>query len=71
MIWGSVTGVSFGTFVVVVAIDAGLATLVFRHAHRRGNRHATAWGVFTFLAAGVAIPVYFFSYWLGRGRRPP
>jgi hypothetical protein len=38
---GSLTGVSFGAFVVVVAIDAGLATLVFRHAHRRKNRHAT------------------------------
>jgi hypothetical protein len=67
---GSVTGVSFGTFIVVVAIDAGLATLVFRHAYRRKNRHATAWGVFTFLAAGVAIPVYFLNYWLGGGRRP-
>jgi dolichol kinase len=61
---------SFGTFVVIVAIDAGLATLVFRHAYRRKNRHATAWGVFTFLAAGIAIPVYFLNYWLGkRGSR--
>jgi dolichol kinase len=64
-----VAATSFGEFVVVVAIDAGLATLIFRHAHRRRNRHATAWGVFTFLAAGIAIPVYFLNYWLARKRR--
>jgi hypothetical protein len=60
---------SFGTFVLAVAIDAVLATLVFRHAFRRGNQHATAWGVFTFLAAAIAIPVYFLTYWLNRRRR--
>jgi hypothetical protein len=42
--------------------------LIFRHADRRGNRHATAWGVFTFLAAGIAIPVYFARYWIRRSR---
>jgi hypothetical protein len=57
---------SFGEFVVAVAIAAGLAMLVFRHADRRGNRHATAWGVFTFLAAGIAIPFYFIRYWTRR-----
>ena len=57
---------SFGEFVVAVVIAAGLAMLVFRHADRRGNRHATAWGVFTFLAAGIAIPVYFLRYWVRR-----
>ncbi len=55
---------SFGEFLVAVAIDAVLAMLIFRHADRRGNRHATAWGVFTFLAAGLAIPVYFLRCWL-------
>lgn len=59
---------SFGTFVIIVVIDAGLAALIFRHAHRRQNRHATAWGVFTFLAAGIAIPVYFLNHYLRRGR---
>jgi hypothetical protein len=55
-------------FLIAVAIDAVLATLVFRHGHRRGNRHATAWGIFTFLAAAIAIPLYFLSYWLARAR---
>jgi hypothetical protein len=64
----SIIATSIGTFLIFVAIDAGLATLIFRHAHLRGNRHATAWGVFTFLAAGIAIPTYFLNYWL-RTRR--
>ena len=65
----SYTNPSFVNFLIAVAVDAALATLIFRHAHRRGNRHATAWGVFTFLAALVAIPLYFLSYWLRRRRR--
>jgi hypothetical protein len=56
-------------FLVIVALAAVLATLIFSHAHTRGNRHATAWGVFTFLAAGIAIPFYFLSFWLGKNRR--
>jgi hypothetical protein len=56
--------------VVAVVIDAALAMLIFRHADRRGNRHATAWGIFTFLAAGLAIPVYFLLYWLRRKKSP-
>jgi hypothetical protein len=57
-------------FLIAVVIAAGLAMLIFRHADRHGSRHATAWGLFTFLAAIVAIPLYFASYWLGKsGRR--
>jgi hypothetical protein len=59
---------SFAEFVIAVAIDAVLATLIFRHAYKRNNRHATAWGVFTFLAAGLAIPLYFVVYRM-RARR--
>jgi hypothetical protein len=36
------------------------------HASKHGNRHATAWGVAAFLAAGIAVPVYFIRYWLRR-----
>jgi hypothetical protein len=55
---------SFPEFFLAVVIAAVLAMLIFRHADRRGNRHATAWGIFTFLAAGLAIPIYFIRYWL-------
>jgi hypothetical protein len=46
--------------------------LIFRHADKHGSRHATAWGLLTFLAALIAIPLYFLTYWLGRepGQRP-
>jgi hypothetical protein len=59
---------SFGQFLVVVAVAAAGSTLVFAHAERHGNRHATAWGIATFLALGIALPLYFVRYWL-RGRR--
>jgi hypothetical protein len=43
---------------------------VFAHADRNGNKHATAWGIATFLALGIAVPLYFIRYWLRtRGRR--
>ena len=56
-------------FVIAVTVAALLAMGVFAHANRRANRHATAWGVATFLFAGVAVPLYFVRYWLSRGRR--
>ena len=64
----SLQNLSFGQFLVVVAIAAGLSMLVFWHANRRGRRHATLWGVATFLFAGVAVPVYLLSLLL-EGRR--
>jgi len=57
-----------GQFVVVVAIAALLSMLVFRHASRNGSRHPTAWGVLTFLAAGIFLPAYFLNWWLTRRR---
>ena len=65
---GAATQPSPATFIVAVVIDAGLALLVFRHADRHGSRHATAWGIFAFLFAGVAVPVYFARYYLFRTR---
>ena len=62
--------VSPATFLISVAIAAGLAMLVFHHASKHGNRHATAWGIATFLFAGLAIPIYLIRYWMSRsGRR--
>jgi hypothetical protein len=57
-----------GQFVFAVAIWALAAMAVFAHADRHGSRHATAWGVATFLAGGIAAPLYFIRYWL-RHRR--
>ena len=57
-----------GEFVVAVGLAALISLGVFWHADRHGNHHATAWGIFAFLFAAVAVPLYFLLYW-GRGRR--
>jgi hypothetical protein len=54
-------------FGLAVTVAALLAMGVFAHASRHGSRHATAWGVGTFLLAGIVVPVYFVRYWLRRG----
>ena len=59
---------SFGEFVIVTALAAAASLAVFAHADRHGNKHATAWGIATFLAAGIVVPLYFIRYWL-RARR--
>ena len=53
---------SFGEFVIVTALAAAASLAVFAHADRHGNKHATAWGIATFLAAGIAVPLYFIRY---------
>jgi hypothetical protein len=61
--------VSPAAFLISVLIAAALAMLVFSHASKHGSGHATAWGVATFLFAGIAVPVYFIRYWLTRSGR--
>jgi hypothetical protein len=51
-------------FAIAVALAALLAMGVFSHATRHGSSHATAWGVATFLFAGIVVPFYFVRYWL-------
>jgi hypothetical protein len=60
---------SFGQFLVVLILSAAASMAVFAHADRRGNRHATAWGIATFLALGIAVPLYFIRYWVRTRRR--
>lgn len=64
----SITELSPTQFLIAVVVAALLATAVFAHASRHGSRHATAWGVATFLFAGIAVPVYFIRYLLIRRR---
>jgi hypothetical protein len=59
---------SFGEFLFVVSLAAVASMAVFAHASRNGNKHATAWGVATFLAAAIAVPIYFLNYWRKRRR---
>jgi hypothetical protein len=55
-------------FVIAVALGAVISVGVFAHASKHGSRHATAWGIAAFLAAGVTVPVYFIRYWTRRRR---
>jgi hypothetical protein len=64
----TIEDLSFGEFLFVVAIAAAASMAVFAHASRHGNKHATAWGVGTFLAAAIVVPLYFLRYWLRRRR---
>ena len=56
------------TFVLAVALAAAMSMGVFAHATKHGSRHPTAWGIATFLAAGIAVPIYFLRFWMGRRR---
>jgi hypothetical protein len=60
---------SFGQFLLVLVISAAMSMVVFAHADKHGNKHATAWGIATFLALGIAVPLYFVRYWLRTRRR--
>jgi uncharacterized membrane protein YdjX (TVP38/TMEM64 family) len=53
-------------FAFALTLAALLAMAVFAHASKHGSRHATAWGVATFLLAGIVVPFYFVRYWLRR-----
>ena len=57
------------SFFIAVALAAAISTGVFVHASKHGSSHATAWGIAAFLAAGVAVPVYFIRHWMRRGAR--
>lgn len=62
--------ISPAAFFLSVAIAAGLAMAIFAHANKHGNKHATAWGIATFLFAAIAIPIYVILYWRSKsGRR--
>ena len=50
--------ISTSALMTAWAIAAAVAITVFLHATRRGNRHATAWGVGAFLFMIPVLPIY-------------
>ena len=62
-------GLSPGTFVVLLAVSVAFSLLVFSHAQRHGNRHATAWGIVAFLFAALGVIVYFARFLWTQQRR--
>lgn len=63
-------GLSGGEIAALIAVWTGAFVLVWWHADRHGSKHATAWGIAAFLAAGIVVPFYFVRYWLRRRARP-
>lgn len=63
--WGNI---SPSAFILSVVIAAAVSMGVFWHASKHGNKHATAWGIATFLFAGIILPVYVI-YYLTTSRR--
>jgi hypothetical protein len=59
---------SFGQFLIAVLLAAGVSTWVYWHASKRGSRHATAWGVATFLCVALVLPVYLIHFYATRRR---
>lgn len=63
---GLLENLSAGEITALLLVWSAAFLLVFTHAQRHGSKHATAWGVAAFLAAGIVVPVYFVRYWLRR-----
>jgi hypothetical protein len=59
--------VSPGHFILLILLLAALSTWVYWHASRHGSRHATAWGILTFIAP-IVLVVYFVNYFATRRR---
>ena len=64
--WGNI---SPSAFILSVAIAAAISMGEFWHANKHGNKHATAWGIATFLFAGIILPVYVIYYLMTSRRR--
>lgn len=57
---------STAQFVFALVVSTLMAVLVFAHADRHGNRHATAWGVAAFFFGVFGAAVYFVRYYVQR-----
>lgn len=64
----AVRPVDLGQFLLAVIIAAALSMWVYSHASKHGSKHATAWGLCTFLAVGIVLPVYFIRYYARKRR---
>ena len=68
MLFARIDTLSPVQFVFAVVLAAVLSMWVYWHASRHGSKRATAWGVCTFLAVGIVLPIYFIHYFMTRRR---
>jgi hypothetical protein len=54
---------STANIVFAWAVATLAAVGVFTHANKHGSKHATAWGIGTFLFLVIVLPAYAFHTW--------
>jgi hypothetical protein len=59
----TVADLSTANILFAWALATVVAIGVFTHASKRGNKHATAWGIGTFLFLAVVLPAYVIYVW--------
>jgi hypothetical protein len=64
----NVAELSPANIVLAWAVFTLAAVAVFTHASKRGDKHATAWGIGTFLFLVVVLPAYVIY---ARRQKPP
>ena len=66
----NVADLSTSNIVFAWAVATVVAAAVFTHANKRGSKHATAWGIGTFLFMIVVLPAYVFHVWRAKPSGP-
>jgi hypothetical protein len=66
----NLANLSTSNIVFAWAVATVVAATVFTHATKRGDKHATAWGIGTFLLMVVVLPVYAFHVWRAKPSGP-
>ena len=61
---------STANIVFAWAVATLVAVAVFTHASKRGNKHATAWGIGTFLFMILVLPAYVIRTWRAKPPGP-
>lgn len=59
---------TFAQLLLSIILGSLLAMWVFWHASRHGSKHATAWGIVTFLLLGLGLLAYYGHYLMTRRR---
>ncbi|MEY2452849.1 MAG: hypothetical protein QOD92_2423 [Acidimicrobiaceae bacterium] len=63
----NIAALSTANIVLAWSVATVVAAVVFTHATKHGSKHATAWGIGTFLLMIVVLPAYVLHVW----RRKP
>ena len=68
MLSATIESLSPAQFIFAVVLAAAVSMWVYWHASKHGSKHATAWGILTFLAVLPVLIVYLIHYFRTRRR---